>query len=157
MLRDKNVRRPLFDRLTDLEPERQIEVRPARSLERRGLKESVRRELECLFNTRIPLAAEAVQGRPRTVLEYGVPDFSTYSPHNPDDVRRLEEHLREAVEAFEPRLDEVAVKAHTAVPGKQGLGVQVDAVMIIDGVREPVSFPTVFQEWRARVGLEDDG
>lgn len=155
MDRDYDVGRPLFDRLTDLDPERQAEARPARSLDRRGLRESVRHELECLFNTRSPWTAADLEARPPTVLEYGVPDFSTFSPHNPEDCRRLAGHLKKAAEAFEPRLAEVEVKVETATSGHD-LWARLDAVMVIDGVREPVSFPTVFHDGRARVAVAGD-
>lgn len=138
-----NVRRPLFDRLVDLEPRIDREARPLRTLDRAGLKESVRRELEQLFNTRCPEPAHRLPIARRTVLDYGVPDLAAFSPQNHDDRVQLGEILRRAALAYEPRL--VDVRVHMApVPGLDlALSATVEASVVIDGVAEPVSFQIV--------------
>src|SRR4029077_11608679 len=85
----------LFDRLVDTEPESQKEVRPLRILDKAGLKESVRRELGRLLNTRCPIPLAPLAER--TVINYGIPDFSSLSPHSMDDRNRLEQWMREAI------------------------------------------------------------
>src|SRR5579864_6435199 len=98
----------LFDRLVDLEPQTQKEIRPLRVLDKKGLKDSVRRELGRLLNTRrpIPLAPHLEE---RTVINYGIPDFSSLSPHSDNDRKRLEFWMQEAIKNFEPRLVNVKV------------------------------------------------
>ncbi len=145
------VRMPLFDRLTDREPGVSQEPRPQRSLSRRELKESVRRELERLFNTRIPLAAHRMADDYEwSVVDYGIPDFFGFSPGNPRDENRLGAILARAIEAFEPRLRGVKV----TVEGFQGryrpFRAQVDATLVVASIEEPVSFP-------ARIGSEPGG
>lgn len=137
------VRAPLFDRLIDRFPDSRRETRPLRTLDRAGLRASIRRELERLFNTRSALPAEALRTRERTVVEYGLPDLGVLSPGRHADRVRLAAILREAVQAYEPRLADVRVTVGqpSEAPGERGaLRARIDAVLLIDGVPEPVSF-----------------
>lgn len=138
-----SVRMPLFDRLTDDETWVSWEPRPRRTLDRQGLRQSVRRELEQLFNTRSPLPVHYVPAADRTVLDYGIPDLSEYSPRNPDDRTQLAEMLRRAIVAFEPRLGEVRVRISEQLATARTLVAQLEAVLIAEDVREPVSFELV--------------
>ncbi len=159
--RKTEVRRPLFDRLVDRQPELRREARPMRTLDRRGvrvsgpvservsepgsLRESVRRELQRLFNTRCPVPAHRLAGRPRTVLDYGIPDLTGFSPRSHEDRERLAEAMRRAVEAYEPRLAEVRVTLEPDPRDELSLAGRVQAVLVVDSVPEPVSFLTVLQ------------
>jgi type VI secretion system lysozyme-like protein len=145
------VRTPLFDRLVDRDPRLRREVRPMRTLDRRGLRESVRRELELLFNTRCPFPAHRLAGRAPSVIDYGIPDFSTFSPRSFEDRERLADLLRRAVEAFEPRLAHVRVYIEPAPGENLALTGRIEAVLLADPVPEPVSFETVLQMREAKV------
>src|SRR3954452_16317171 len=98
---DLNVRTPLFDRLTGEE----------RTLDRQGLRDSVRRELELLFNTRSSFPSRRLPGAPLTVIDYGIPPLADFSARSTDDQNRLAAALRDAIAAFEPRLASVRVRA----------------------------------------------
>jgi type VI secretion system protein ImpF len=145
------VRAPLFDRLVDRDPRLRREVRPLRTLDRRGLRESVRRELELLFNTRCPFPAHRLAGRDLSVIDYGIPDFSAFSPRSFEDRERLADLLRRAVEAFEPRLARVQVRIEP-VPGDDlALQGSIAALLLTEPVPEPVSFETVLQMKEGKV------
>ena len=139
------VRTPLFDRLVDKDRFLRNELRPMRTLDRRGVKESVRRELEQLFNTRCPVPSHRLVGRVRTVIDYGIPDFSTFSARNQDDWGRMAEILRRAIEIYEPRLAQVRVAVERADGDDFALVAQIEAVLVTENVPEPVSFTTVLQ------------
>jgi type VI secretion system lysozyme-like protein len=143
--RKVEVRTPLFDRLVDRDPFLRREVRPMRTLDRRGLKESVRRELEQLFNTRCPIPTHRLRLRERSVIDYGIPDFSTFSPRRFDDRTRLADVLRRAIEAFEPRLASVRVHVDAVGGDDMALVAVIEADLIVENVTEPVSFETVLQ------------
>jgi type VI secretion system protein ImpF len=145
------VRMPLFDRLVDRDPRLRREVRPLRTLDRRGVRESVRRELELLFNTRCPFPAHRMAGRERSVIDYGIPDFSTFSPRSFEDRERLAEVLRRAVEAFEPRLAQVRVRVEPLPGDDLALAGRVEALLLTESVPEPVSFDTVLQMREGKV------
>ena len=134
----------LFDRLVDLEPQSQKEVRPLRVLDKKGLKDSVRRELGRLLNTRrpIPLAYPLEE---RTVINYGIPDFSSLSPHSNDDRRQLESWMQEAIKNYEPRLVDVQVTVEPAAKDERSLTARIDAYLQLDTIREPVAFSVLIR------------
>lgn len=150
MAGDYNVRRPLFDRLTDYAPDHE-EARPARALDRRGLRESVRAQLEEVLNTRCPLPQKRLEDRPRTILEYGIADLTTFAAGNYEDCRRLAELLRRTIEAYEPRLSDVRVTIEPPAADRLRLEGRIEAVLRVGTVHEPVSFPTIFHAERAVV------
>ena len=136
---------PLFDRLVDREPQIPAEPRPLRTLDPRGLRESVRRELERMLNTRSSLPVDRLAERDElTVLEYGIPDLSAFSAGNEDDQRLLMSLIARAVAAFEPRLRGVRVAFERLEDGQRSLLLRIDAELMRDEVAEPVSFPTLF-------------
>ena len=130
MSNDFNVRTPLFDRLAGGE----------RTLNRQGLKDSVRRELELLFNTRSSFPSRGIPGAPLTVIDYGIPQLSDFAARNPNDQAALATALRVAIEAFEPRLASVRVLISPPAGDSLGLTVTIQADLIANSVREPVSF-----------------
>lgn len=151
------ARAPLFERLIDRDPGSTWEPRPFKTLDRRGLRESVRRELERLFNTRCPLPADRLRGRERTVIDYGVPDLSVLAPGDHSDRLRLAAILREAIEAYEPRLARVRVTVDgpSSVPARgNALHARVEAVLVFDEVAESISFGAHLEESGAAVSLE---
>ena len=115
---------------------------PARALDPQALRVSVRRELERLLNTRCALTPEALEGRARTTLEYGLPDFGHLQTRDTAAHRRIAEEVRRAVEAYEPRLARVtvAVEASDAPDQERRLTVRVDGMLVVGEVMEPVSF-----------------
>ncbi len=134
----------LFDRLIDNDPESKQEVRPFRALSVQELKDSVRRELSRLLNSRCPIpgsALEGMGGMERTVINYGIPDFTSYSPQNANDQSKLAKSMRQAIEAFEPRLTNVDVTVDPLLPNERTVSARIEAVLIAGTVREPVMFP----------------
>lgn len=142
------ARTPLFDRLVDEQPGVHHETPPARALTRAGLVESVRRELEKLFNTRLSLPSHRLEGRSRTVVDYGIPDFRELSSANPADRERLARALTEAITAFEPRLQEVRVEVEPAAETQDGLVGRISALLSTESITEPIAFMTVFAQRR---------
>jgi len=136
---------PLFDRLVDRSRLLPADVTPVRTLDRGGVRKSVRRELEQLFNTRCPIPSHRLGNRERSVVDYGIPDFSTFQARNPDDQKRIAAILRKAIEAYEPRLADVKVTI-TPIEGDQFmLAGTIEAMLIIENTREAVLFETMLQ------------
>jgi type VI secretion system protein ImpF len=130
MARELNVRTPLFDRLAG----------GARTLDLIGLRESVRRELELLFNTRSSFPSHRLPGAPLTVIDYGIPPLVNLAARNIQDQDELAGALREAITAFEPRLDSVRVRVVPPPADQMYLELSIEAELIADAVRQPVSF-----------------
>ena len=134
----------LFDRLIDTEPESQKEVRPLRVLDKKGLKDSVRRELGRLLNTRCPIPL-APAGEERTVINYGIPDFSSLHPHSADHRNRLEFWIQEAIVNYEPRLVDVKVTVDAPDKDERSLRARIEASLQFETIREPVAFSVVMK------------
>jgi type VI secretion system protein ImpF len=142
---ETHVRAPLFDRLTDHDPGPTVEPRPLRTLDRRGLRESVRRELERLLNTRSSLPVDRLEERePLTVLEYGIPDLSAFSAGDLEDQRRIAAVMTRVIAAFEPRLADVRAVFEELYDHGTAAALRIEATLVIDEVSEPISFPTQF-------------
>jgi len=96
----------LLDRLTDNEPDRQTESRDLRVMSPQRLRESVKRDLNWLFNA-VNLTPvhdfEGLTDAERSTVNFGLPDLSGKTSagiHAPT----LEKLIRKAIWEFEPRL-----------------------------------------------------
>ncbi len=111
----------------------------------RALRESVRRELEQLLNTRCSFPLRPPSGAERSVINYGLPDFSSLSASSGDDQNLLQELIRSTVSFFEPRLRDVTVEVAQLARHEQGLAVTIGGVLAVGDVLEPISFPVHFK------------
>jgi type VI secretion system lysozyme-like protein len=141
----EQVRAPLFDRLIGSSRGAGWQIAASRTLSREELTESVRQELLRLFNTRCPLPADQLEDRPRTVLEYGIPDLSDFAPADHGDRLRLARTLEQAIEAYEPRLRQVRVTVDDPTSDRR-LSAVIEGVLVVDAVAEPVLFPTLLSD-----------
>jgi type VI secretion system protein ImpF len=78
---------------------------------RRGLDESVRRDLENLLNTRWRCLSwpPGLDELEKSLVNYGIPDFSGASFGDPVSQRDLRKILEQCIQRFEPRLRDVRV------------------------------------------------
>jgi type VI secretion system protein ImpF len=130
----------LFDRLVGLDNEASEALQPFRILTCEQLKASVRRELQRLLNTRCSIPLHQITKEERSVINYGIPDFSSLSAHNPDDHKLIATIVSETITAFEPRLQNVRVSVDP-VPGQYWmLALKIEALLWVDAINEPVSF-----------------
>ena len=142
----EGARALLFERLIDLEPEkREVEDVPFRVLGVAALRESVRRELEQLLNVRCSVPLRQLAATERSVINYGLPDFSSLSAASGDDQNLLAELVRSTVSFFEPRLREVSVTVSRPSREERALSVTIGGVLAVGHVLEPVSFPVQFK------------
>jgi len=107
----------LLDRLTDDEPDKTQESRDKRVLSSQKLRDSVRRDLNWLFNTTNLAAIQSLDGYPeveRSTLNYGLPDLAgrTSSSVDRDLMERL---LRRAIWEYEPRLLRSSIRVQLSV------------------------------------------
>ena len=150
----EGARVPLFDRL-DLNPEIDDERRPFRILTREQLKASIRRELGRLLNTRCSLSLDQVGEEERSVINYGIPDFSSLSAQNADDQIVIGRIISQTIAAFEPRLRNITVDVRPVPNREGGLYVFVDAAMTVGQFNEPVHFPVVLNNKNGSAEIND--
>ena len=139
------ARAGLFDRLVDHDPDTHTEKRPLRTMTKQELYASVHRELGRLLNSRCPFTTEARQDRERSVIDYGVPDFSFFTPQNVDDQKQLGVYIKETVEMYEPRLKEVRVQVEEYKKNRKALLIRIDGILTLESISEPVSFPVILE------------
>jgi type VI secretion system protein ImpF len=72
---------------------------------------SIGRELSRLLNTRSRLLLREFIVSDGTTLDYGIPDFSALSSRSQSDLDLLQLAIAKAIALFEPRLNNVTVKA----------------------------------------------
>lgn len=107
----------LLDRLTDDEPDKTQESRDKRVLSSQRLRESVRRDLNWLFNATNMSSVQSLEAYPeveRSTLNYGMPDLAgrTSSSVDRDQLERL---LRRAIWEFEPRLIRSSIRVKLSI------------------------------------------
>lgn len=137
----------VLDRLIDEDPNLSTEAPASRQRSLAQLKNSVKRDLEWLLNTRqtvggVPPGLEELT---RSVAAYGLPDFTSVSLRSPSDQNRMQRTLEAAIRAFEPRLDDVKVSINTVRATDQKMRFHIEARLKIEPAPEPVSFDTVLQ------------
>jgi type VI secretion system protein ImpF len=147
-LGDVTITLSVLDRLIDLEPSNQFEAQLSRSQTVRQLKNSVRRDLEALLNTRriAELPDESLREVNRSGYVFGLPDFSTYAASVSADRTKLLRHILAAINLFEPRLANVRVMLVDAQEvTRKDIRVRIEAMLRMDPVPEPISFDTVIE------------
>ncbi|HEX8089071.1 MAG TPA: type VI secretion system baseplate subunit TssE [Blastocatellia bacterium] len=137
----------VLDRLLDYEPEKSREPAASRSRGLLQVKDSVKRNLVWLLNTRyvpqeVPSDLKEVN---ESLAVYGLPDFSTASIKNPADRNRLRAALEHTIKTFEPRLGDVTVTIEPMRDGERALRFRVNARLMVKPSPEPVTFDTMLQ------------
>lgn len=147
--KDNEVRitQSVLDRLIDDEPNVSSEAPKSRSGSLRELKQSVRRDLEWLLNTRChgdESVDEDLECR-RSVAFYGLPDIMGMSPKSPAEQKRLTKALEAAIRIFEPRFLDLKVTLEPVNHVDRQLKFRIEARLDMDPEPEPIAFDTVLQ------------
>ncbi len=137
----------LIDRLIDLEPSNRKEAANAQTQSFRQLKDSVRRDLEWLLNTRRTPAEPFVRAKElwRSSYCYGLPDLTGLALHTAQARMELARMLETAIESFEPRLRKVTATAQTTAPGSRTLRFQIEAMLLTQPAPARVRFDTTLE------------
>jgi type VI secretion system protein ImpF len=113
----------------------------------REIKQSVFRDLQWLLNSRRwwPTEFEPLEEIPTSILNYGVPDTSTYSWVAAEDQRKVCSVIENVIKTFEPRL--VPRTIRVSLVEREGVDdfsvrMRIEAVLAVDPFTEAVSFDT---------------
>lgn len=110
-------------------------------------KHSVARDLEGLLNTRRDALTE-IEGWPeldKSVLAYGLPDFSNLSATSETDRAKIRGSIEKTIALFEPRLHQVQVHLRVQEGNSAEFGFYIEAMLQVDPVPEPVAFDAVLE------------
>ena len=137
----KGAKALLFERLVDDDPHTPGEAQPFRIYGVAALRASVARELMRLLNTRCPRPEGPADEMDRTILDYGIPDFSHIAAGSDTDTHKLARILEQAIATYEPRLRQVRIAIEPSKTSKTTATGSIEAMLVVGSVNEPVSFP----------------
>jgi type VI secretion system protein ImpF len=148
---------PLLDRLIDADPTTSREPAQQRLLNARQIKALVVRDLENLLNSRRNITALPPEFREleNSLATYGLKDFTALSADNRQVRQSIRKDVEKAIARFEPRLKNVKVMLETGDPKERNLSFQISAILVVDPIREPVTFDTYFDATRKEYVVHD--
>ena len=136
---DQPFRPSVYDRLLGAE----TGPTTSRTQQLRELKQSVRRDIENLLNTRWRCSAwppdlDQVES---SLVNYGIPDFTGANMNHHDARRELRNIIERVLREFEPRFKEVHVELLEGdEETDRTLQLRIDALLHAEPVPEPVVF-----------------
>ena len=138
----------VLDRLIDHEPDVRREAPRSRNQLLRDLKQSVRRDLENLLNTRVrcvPWAPE-MNHLKKSLVNYGLPDLTGSSPVSPKDREEFRKTIEAVVKLYETRLKKLRVKLIDSPQTiDRTIRFHIDAVLLAEPAPEPISFDSTLR------------
>jgi type VI secretion system lysozyme-like protein len=130
----------LFDRLVESDPALSGAER-SHTISRAEAQQSVAREIGCILNTRIDPIIDDIDPRERTVLEYGLPDFTALAAASSSDTTRLATAAERAILAFEPRLKRPSVTVVVEATTRDTVTFLITGLLAVNNQTESFSFP----------------
>ena len=150
----------IVDRLIDFEPEKSQETEKSRSQVIKELRESVRRDLENLLNTRLPCMELSEDN---TVLDgtaayYGIPDFSGANLQSGEGRERFRLTIENAIKHNETRFKTVSVELLDDVDDlDRSLHFRIDALLNVEPAVKPIVFDSSLEPVTRNFKVEDMG
>lgn len=137
----------VLDRLLDYEPELSSEPHKSRVGSLKDFKQSIKRDLEWLLNTRAFAGEvdEKLEEVWKSVFCYGITDFTGVSANNEGDKQQLTSVLEKAIEYFEPRFIDVKITLQPVNNLDRSLKFHIEANLNIEPSPEPIAFDTVLE------------
>ena len=155
---EQQIRPSIFDRLIDDEPEKKTEETHDTFQATRALRESVRRDLEQLLNTRYRISSPP-SNSPELELSlanYGLPDLATVNLVDEDTRIDFCRSLETTIRRYEPRFKSIKVNTLGNVEnGDRTVRFRIDAVLHADPAPEVIIFDSVLEPVSRTVEVVD--
>lgn len=138
----------LLDRLLDPQPDQGREAHRSRTQIIRELKDSVRRDLENLLNTRPPwrLPTERWPELEVSLANYGLPDFSSANLSSDENRERYRKVIEDTLRNYEPRFVKVRVVLLDEEQSMdRTLNFRIDALLHVEPEPEPIAFDSIVE------------
>lgn len=151
------LRHSVLQRLVQAIPGQEDDIR----IGFRDLLQAVRRDIEWLLNSKRVLTddLENFPEAKRSILNYGLPDFSHYSGSSPADCTHICELISQTLQRFEPRLAPSSIRV-VHVGDDERVDTQtrfrIHGLLHVDPVREPVVFDTEIEMNSGSVQIKTD-
>ncbi len=143
----------LYDKLFEADD---TAAHAVRRLSIEELKESVARDIEALLNTRMVFSDETLRRYPecqRSLLTYGLSDFSGLSLASHYDRDFICRSLENAIARHEPRLRQVRVLLQVDGRATSVLYFAITAILDAGAAHEPVTFDATLQPCTLRYAV----
>ena len=153
----------LLDRLLDDEPGVQHEPAWRQAAVLKTIRASVCRDLQCILNARRMLSP-AVARYPEladSLVNYGLPDLQSYEVRGDRNQAGLCQMIQDTIRRFEPRLQQVRVTLSKPTgkrlgrrTGERAVAFEIEAVLAVDPIEEPVVFTSTLDVSRSEFDVE---
>lgn len=156
--KNKNLRPSILDRLIDHEPSMNVEAEKDRHQQLRDLRNSVRRDLENLLNTRYRMVepSSSYEQLDSSLLNYGLPDLATINITDDDKKKEFTKNLEKIIRDYEPRFKSVKVNfVENKDRVDRTLRFRVNATLYADPAPEVVVFDSVLEPVSRTVNVEE--
>lgn len=156
--KNKKLRPSVLDRLFDNEPHHQIENGHDHHHLLKQLRNSIRRDLELLLNTRIYLSepADEFPELGKSLLNYGLPDLATVNIIDMEKRNEFARELEKTLKYFEPRFKSVTISFHdNSTNADRTLRFRIDAVIYADPLPETVVFDSILESATRTVSVKE--
>ena len=154
----KKLRPSILDRLIDSEPHVQVEADKNKHQQLRELRDSVRRDLENLLNTRyrvVEPSGEFTQLE-TSVLNYGLPDLATVNIVDLEKKKEFTQNLERILRTYEPRFKTVKGNYQDNKDGTdRTLRFRIDATLYADPAPEVIIFDSILEPVSRTVNVEE--
>lgn len=136
------ITQSLVDRLAN------VETWPAtRKASENMYRESLKRDVEWLLNTRQPLLPEleAYPMAAASVVNFGLPDFQGFNGSDGRDKNALSASLLKTIRIFEPRIKQPRVYMMRADATSRSLRFHIEGQISFENMQEEITFDTVYE------------
>ncbi len=136
------ITQSLLDRLADVD-----DFPTNRAASMRMYRESLKRDVEWLLNTRQPVLPE-LEGYPRaaaSVINFGLPDIQSYTASDGNDQNALTAALLRTLRTFEPRIAQPRVFMSRVDPSSRSLRFHIEGQIRFETMEEEITFDTVLE------------
>ncbi|RKZ70429.1 MAG: type VI secretion system baseplate subunit TssE [Gammaproteobacteria bacterium] len=154
----KKLRPSILDRLIDNDPGSNVEKDPDQQQKLKQLRNSVRRDLENLLNTRFRMLepADEYTELKKSLLNYGLPDLATVNISDTIKQKEFVDHLQSILVDFEPRFKSVKVNyVKNANALDRSLRFRIDATLYAEPSPEIVVFDSIIEPVTRTINVEE--
>lgn len=154
----KKLRPSILDRLLDDEPHNQVEQDKGQHQKLKQLRNSVRRDLENLLNTRYRVIEppEEYEELEKSLLNYGLPDLATVNIIDTAKKKEFILSLERILKKYEPRFKSVSVTyLDNADATDRTVKFRINATLYADPLPEIVVFDSVLEPVTRTVNVKE--
>lgn len=154
----KKLRPSILDRLFDNEPHIQMEADKSKHQQLKELRNSVRRDLESLLNTRYRVVEPSTEYTQleSSILNYGLPDLATVNIVDSERKIEFTQQLEKILRTYEPRFKTVKVKyLDNKESTDRTMRFRIDATLYADPAPEVIVFDSVLEPISRTVNVEE--